>query len=235
LIQHTPPRLFSKFMQDCHELSAFSATCIDKALFEDPKISEIAFTRLLSKSSQPFNLFIGNSMPIRHVDRVFYPDDFRGTLFANRGHSGIDGNIATAIGIALKQERTTIALIGDMTFWHDINSLLFLKKNPLPLIIIVFNNGGGQIFNYLEEYRDLAERQELFEMPQNLDFKQIATLFHLEYHLFDEELCIETLMRQKRSILVELVTQREQDEAHLKQLQLTLDRTIKEQAPLLYK
>ncbi|MFZ4773163.1 MAG: 2-succinyl-5-enolpyruvyl-6-hydroxy-3-cyclohexene-1-carboxylic-acid synthase [Chlamydiia bacterium] len=235
LIQYTPSRLFSAYTKNCHELSEICQNSIDKALFEEPQISEIAFIRLLSKSESHFNLFIGNSMPIRHVDRVFYPEEFRGLLFANRGHSGIEGNIATAIGISLKKERTTVAIIGDMTFWHDLNSLFFLKKNPLPLVFIVFNNGGGQIFSYLEGLQSLPEKEELFEMPHTLDYKKVAETFGLEYHQFDPDVCIESLIRKKRPILVEVVTHQKHDLSHINRLKSTLEWTLKESLTLLYK
>jgi 2-succinyl-5-enolpyruvyl-6-hydroxy-3-cyclohexene-1-carboxylate synthase len=234
IIQYTPRRLPSNFSKNCGELAEASKASIDKALFEDPIISEIAFIRLLSKSSIFFNTFIGNSMPIRHVDRVFYPEESRGDLFANRGHSGIDGNIATAIGIALKKERMTVALLGDMTFWHDFNSLFFLKKNPVPLLLIVFNNGGGQIFNYLEGVKDLFEKEELFLMPNELDYKQVANLFQLEYHYFNEDVCIETLLKKKVPILLEIKTYHADDVKHVERLKTTLEWNLKDKVSLLY-
>lgn len=235
LIQYTPARLFSSYIKNCLELSEISFQSIDRALFEKPQISEIAFIRLLSKSGTFFNLFIGNSMPIRHLDRVFYPNEFRGDIYANRGHSGIEGNIATAIGIALKKDRPTLAILGDMTFWHDLNSLFFLKRNPLPLIIIVFNNGGGQIFNYLEGVKELSESEELFMMPHSLDYALVAKNFGLDYFSFNEDLCIETLIHQKRPALVEMITVQEVDQHHIKRLKDTLECTLKEQTLLLYK
>lgn len=234
LIQYTPARVPSNYTKNLLELSDLSRETIDKALFEQPLISEIAFIRLLSKSSVYFNLFVGNSMPIRHVDRVFYPEEFRGDLFANRGHSGIEGNIATAIGIALKKERTTVALLGDMTFWHDLNSLFFLKKNPLPLLIIVFNNGGGQIFNYIEGLQDLGEKEELFLMPQDINYEKVAEMFSLEYHYLHDEVCIETLIQKKRPILLEVKANQQDDQTHIQKLKTLIEWNLQKQNQLMY-
>jgi len=234
LIQYTPARVPSSTIKNLLELSDLSRETIDKALFEEPLISEIALIRLLSKSSVYFNLFVGNSMPIRHVDRVFYPETFRGDIFANRGHSGIEGNIATAIGVALKKERTTVALLGDMTFWHDLNSLFFLKKHPVPLLIIVFNNGGGQIFNYLDGVKELEEKEELFLIPHEIDYKKVAEMFHLEYHFLDEEVCIDTLIEKKRPILLEVKTNQQDDLTHIQRLKQLIEWNLHEQNQLMY-
>ena len=234
LIQYTPARVSSSYIKNLLELSDLSRETIDKALFEQPLISEIALIRLLSKSSVYFNLFVGNSMPIRHVDRVFYPETFRGDIFANRGHSGIEGNIATAIGVALKKERTTVALLGDMTFWHDLNSLFFLKKHPVPLLIIVFNNGGGQIFNYLDGVKDLEEKDELFLIPHEIEYKKVAEMFHLEYHFLDEEVCIESLIEKKKPILLEVKTNQQDDLTHIERLKTLIEWNLQEQNQLMY-
>jgi 2-succinyl-5-enolpyruvyl-6-hydroxy-3-cyclohexene-1-carboxylate synthase len=234
LIQYTPARVPSSTIKNLLELSDLSRETIDKALFEQPLISEIALIRLLSKSSVYFNLFVGNSMPIRHVDRVFYPETFRGDIFANRGHSGIEGNIATAIGVALKKERTTVALLGDMTFWHDLNSLFFLKKHPVPLLIIVFNNGGGQIFNYLDGVKDLEEKDELFLIPHEIEYKKVAEMFHLEYHFLDEEVCIESLIEKKKPILLEVKTNQQDDLTHIERLKTLIEWNLQEQNQLMY-
>ena len=235
IIQYTPARIAGTFLRHCFELSQIAQKSIDIALFKEPLISEIAFVRLLSKIQYPFNLFVGNSMPIRHVDRVFYPHQFRGEIFANRGHSGIDGNVATAIGVAIKNDRPTIALIGDMTFWHDLNSLFILQKNPLPIIFFVFNNNGGQIFSYMKEYVNLEEKQELFVMPHNLDYKSVCDLFGLDYVLFDQDFSIERVLELNRPVLVELKTDVESDRFHTQQLKTVFVEVMKQNAPVVYK
>ena len=107
------------------------------AVWENETIFDPLFSTL-----EGFNtLFIGNSLPIRQADASFFPEK-PVKIFANRGLSGIDGNIATASGIADVRPGKTAAIIGDQTFLHDLNSLPLAKN----LTLIVINNGGGQIF-----------------------------------------------------------------------------------------
>lgn len=93
-------------------------------------------------------LFSGNSMSIRDFDSFSgrVAKSFR--LLANRGTNGIDGSIATALGIAAAQrDKPTFAMIGDMAFAHDLGSLQLAQG--LDVTLVVLNNGGGAIFDYL--------------------------------------------------------------------------------------
>ncbi|MBI3508682.1 MAG: 2-succinyl-5-enolpyruvyl-6-hydroxy-3-cyclohexene-1-carboxylic-acid synthase [Chlamydiia bacterium] len=90
-------------------------------------------------------VFLGNSMPIRDADRGLYPEGAMG-FYCNRGLSGIDGNIATAAGLAEGLQKPVVAWIGDQACLHDLNSLPLLKKGSFPVQLVVENNYGGQIF-----------------------------------------------------------------------------------------
>lgn len=96
---------------------------------------------------------IGSSGPIRAVDRVApaWPVEHAPHLIANRGLSGIDGTVSTAVGVALATGQPTHALMGDVTFLHDVGGLLIgpLERRP-RLRIVVVNDGGGTIFRQLE-------------------------------------------------------------------------------------
>lgn len=96
---------------------------------------------------------LGSSGPIRAVDRVSpsWTMDNLPIFIANRGLAGIDGTISTAVGVALAVRRPVHALMGDVTFLHDIGGLLIgpLERRP-ALRIVVVNDGGGTIFNGLE-------------------------------------------------------------------------------------
>lgn len=124
-------------------------------------------------------LFLGNSMPVRDADAFFFPQENVGPIFANRGLSGIDGNIATCAGLA--HARPVLAVIGDQTLLHDLNSLSLLKKTPHPVHLMVINNGGGGIFSFLP----IAEKKELagpfFANEHTLTFEKAAEQFHLPY------------------------------------------------------
>lgn len=111
------------------------------------EVSELHLALYLSKLNGNYSLFLSNSMPIRDAEMLFFPTT-PVTVFANRGISGIDGNIATAIGIATSLQKPLIAVLGDLASLHDLNSLLQLDQS-IPIIFIIINNGGGGIFSFL--------------------------------------------------------------------------------------
>jgi len=120
-------------------------------------------------------LFISSSRPIRDLEGFATPRAGIET-FANRGLAGIDGNISTALGIA-SQRKSTIALLGDLSFLHDITGLIHHENIDLK-IFVVDNNGGG-IFSTLS-HRGAEGFDEIFGTPHNLDLLKIAAAFGLE-------------------------------------------------------
>ena len=117
--------------------------------------------------------FIGSSRPIRDIEAFAVP---RGDLeiYGNRGLAGIDGNISTAVGIALSRTERTYALMGDLTFLHDSNGLLC--DSEIPLTIVVVDNDGGGIFNTLPQ-RGVKNFELIFGTPQHRDLGKIAEAF----------------------------------------------------------
>jgi 2-succinyl-5-enolpyruvyl-6-hydroxy-3-cyclohexene-1-carboxylate synthase len=117
------------------------------------------FHTLAQEDLSHYTLFVASSMPIRDMMNFFHPEQKPLGLYGNRGLSGIDGNIATAIGIAKAVSTPLMAIIGDQTFLHDFPSLAQAKYLKHPLILLVINNDGGNIFSFLPIY----ERKELCE------------------------------------------------------------------------
>ena len=120
-------------------------------------------------------LFISSSRPIRDIEGFANPRTGVET-FANRGLAGIDGNISTALGIA-SQRSNTYAVLGDLSFLHDLTGLIHGEKINLK-IFVVDNNGGG-IFSTLS-HRGVAGFEEVFGTPHHLDLVKIAAAFGLE-------------------------------------------------------
>jgi 2-succinyl-5-enolpyruvyl-6-hydroxy-3-cyclohexene-1-carboxylate synthase len=121
-------------------------------------------------------LVVGASSPIRDLDLMVpgYDVGARRKVLANRGLSGIDGTVSTAIGAALGRPDSTraLALMGDVTFLHDANGLVIGPGEPVPdLMIVVVNDDGGSIFAMLEqgasEYAEQYDR--LFGTPHGVD------------------------------------------------------------------
>ncbi len=101
-------------------------------------------------------LVVGASSPIRDLDLMVprYEVGARRKVIANRGLSGIDGTVSTAIGAALGRPDSSraLALMGDVTFLHDANGLVIGPDEPVPdLTIVVVNDDGGSIFSMLEQ------------------------------------------------------------------------------------
>lgn len=161
--------------------------------------------------SSEYALFLANSMPIRDADSFFFPKERKGPIFANRGVSGIDGNIATAVGIAHGANRPLLAILGDQTFLHDLNSLALVKKSSYPVILLVINNGGGAIFSFLP----ISSKKELFDnyfaAAHTLTFEKAAELFDLPYAFVESQNELAAALSQKRSMLIEMHTKREEN------------------------
>jgi len=118
------------------------------------------------------SLFISSSRPIRDIEGFAVARKGVET-FANRGLAGIDGNMSTALGIA-SQRRETIAVLGDLSFLHDITGLIHHESINLKFIVI--DNNGGGIFSTLS-HRGVAGFEEIFGTPHNLDLTKVAAAF----------------------------------------------------------
>ena len=123
-------------------------------------------------------LFVGNSMVVRLIDALGqlpagYP------VYSNRGASGIDGLISTAAGVQRGSARPTLAIIGDLSALYDLNGLALLRQVSAPLVLIVVNNNGGQIFSLLPTPSD--RRAAFYTLPQNVNFDHAAQMFGLGY------------------------------------------------------
>lgn len=184
-----------------------------ESLFEKENATEPYFFWSLAQNPVMENalLFIGNSMPIRNADHFFHPPKKLQMIFANRGVSGIDGNIATLAGIATENNASVIGIIGDQAALHDLNSLALLQKCPNCTLIII-NNQGGAIFSYLPIFSS-KHFEEYFFNPHAFDFSSISQQFHLPYRAITsfENFSLE-------SGIIEVCTNKETDQQILKQI-----------------
>jgi len=131
-------------------------------------------------------LFAGNSLPVRHLDQFGRPTTKRIYTYANRGASGIDGNISSALGAgAARPDKPLVAVVGDITFYHDMNGLLAVQRCGVPVTIVLLNNDGGGIFNRLPIKNFEPEFTDYFLTPHGLDFSHAAKIYGLDYILVD--------------------------------------------------
>ena len=140
-------------------------------------LSEPATITALAQFLPPSaTVFVGASMPIRDVEEFFPALHEPPRVLANRGANGIDGTVSSAFGVAAAGGEVVLVL-GDVTLAHDIGGLLAARRLGLKLTIVLLNNDGGGIFNFLP----VASQGERFEQhiatPTGLDFAQAAALY----------------------------------------------------------
>jgi len=136
-------------------------------------------------------LFIGNSLAIRQLDSYSGSADKPLHFHGNRGASGIDGNISTALGIAAVQGRV-VALLGDLTTQHDLGGLALAAGRDA--VIVTVNNGGGGIFDLLPQAA-LPEFEPGWRTPQQISFEHAAKTFGLAYARAEDNDAFRTALR----------------------------------------
>jgi 2-succinyl-5-enolpyruvyl-6-hydroxy-3-cyclohexene-1-carboxylate synthase len=128
-------------------------------------------------------LAVGSSLPVRDLDLA--ADELSDvTVLANRGVAGIDGTVSTAVGTALASAgRPAYALIGDLTFLHDLNGLLIGPGEPRPdLCLVVVDNDGGGIFATLEQGTgEPTTFERIFGTPTGADLAAAAAVSGTSY------------------------------------------------------
>lgn len=164
-------------------------------------------------------LHLANSMSVRYVNFLGVPS--KGIeVFANRGTSGIDGCVSTAIGAALITSKDVYLIVGDVAFLYDRNGLLM---NPLPanLKIILMNNAGGNIFRIIGGSSEQAELERLFETRHTFNCERTAIDSQLEYFKVESFKMLSENMSafigSKKASILEFITSPEQSANAFKQ------------------
>lgn len=214
LIEEKP----ASFLKDFHLKESFAKE-LQKSYFEEhPALTEPSFFHLLSQIDlSDWNLFLPNSMPVRDAGDFFTPKSVLGGIFGLRGLSGIDGNLSAATGIAKATKKSTLCILGDLTFLHDLTALSQLKTLDTPFVVLVINNNGGCIFRNLPIFERKDVYTDYFEVPHNLSFSKAAELFSLPYFNFSSqdtdihflEKQLEGIFASKKSCFVELQIKQE--------------------------
>jgi len=147
-------------------------------LFEGRVFSELA--DLLPNDT---TLYVGNSMPVRDLDTFFHCTGERIHIMGNRGANGIDGVVSSALGAsaAAGRNKPIILVVGDLSFFHDLNGLLAARLHGLNLTIVLINNDGGGIFSFLPQAAYPEHFEQLFGTPTGLDFRLAVEMYGGQY------------------------------------------------------
>jgi 2-succinyl-5-enolpyruvyl-6-hydroxy-3-cyclohexene-1-carboxylate synthase len=136
------------------------------------------FTELAALLPPKTTLYVGNSMPVRDLDTFFWQSTSPLRIMGNRGANGIDGMISSALGAsAVNKEGPTVLVIGDLSFFHDLNGLLAARLHQLDLTIVLINNDGGGIFSFLPQAAYPEHFEQLFGTPTGLDFAPVVQMY----------------------------------------------------------
>lgn len=143
-----------------------------------------AFDFLLKNIPQNINLFLSNGTAIRYAQIISY--SLPHASYCNRGVSGIDGSVSTAVGGAIAYKGQTVIIIGDLSMSYDIGAL-GLQNVPKNFKIIVIDNQGGGIFRFIPSTSELPEREEYLCQPPRLPLKELAKGYGWNYFEYDDE------------------------------------------------
>jgi 2-succinyl-5-enolpyruvyl-6-hydroxy-3-cyclohexene-1-carboxylate synthase len=202
LVERLTPRAESAWRQAWSEADRLAADAV--ALWMEELGDELFEGRvardLAACLPEGATLFAGSSMPIRDLDSFMLPRNGL-RVVGNRGASGIDGSVSTALGLAAGAASTpagpaadfhppdaaagtdpppasapgtrTFALIGDLAFLHDAGALFWAAGRGHDLVMVVINNQGGGIFDILDQWR-LPEQEALFATPHGIDLAALT-------------------------------------------------------------
>ncbi|SDZ79334.1 2-succinyl-5-enolpyruvyl-6-hydroxy-3-cyclohexene-1-carboxylate synthase [Haloplanus vescus] len=144
--------------------------------FEGAVLADVA-----DLAPEPATLVVSNSNPVRDADRYMAPSDANYTVLGNRGASGIDGVVSTALGAGSATTDDLTLVIGDLAYYHDSTGLLSALRCGVDATIVLVNNDGGGIFHRLPIESFDPPFTEAFKTPHGLDFEPTADLYDLGY------------------------------------------------------
>ncbi|MFN8204631.1 MAG: thiamine pyrophosphate-dependent enzyme [Solirubrobacteraceae bacterium] len=160
---------------DAAAAAAIDAT-IGSGALNEPLIARTVAGALPSSAT----LFVASSMPVRELETFAAVRDDGPRVLCNRGANGIDGTIASALGVAATGAPTTL-LIGDVALAYDHSALLAVSRLGLDLTVVVVDNGGGGIFDFLAVSGETDAYEHHVATPTGLAAERIAALYGLEH------------------------------------------------------
>jgi 2-succinyl-5-enolpyruvyl-6-hydroxy-3-cyclohexene-1-carboxylate synthase len=201
------------WLEDWQDAERTARSAIDSVLDADDTPTEPRTGRdLAAEVPDGSTLVVASSMPVRDLDWFMAPRSGVRVL-ANRGASGIDGFVSTALGIALATPGPTVALAGDLSMLHDSNGFTLAGAGDVDIVFVVLNNDGGGIFSFLPQAEWPEVFESLFGTPHGLDFRTYARLYGCGYELLeragDMEMALKSAITAGGPQLIEVTTDRQ--------------------------
>jgi 2-succinyl-5-enolpyruvyl-6-hydroxy-3-cyclohexene-1-carboxylate synthase len=160
-------------------------------------------------------LFVSSSMPVRDLDAFAAPRDDTLGVYGNRGASGIDGIVSSALGASLALPDGApplVALLGDLALLHDANGLSLASAAPRTIFVVVNNDGGG-IFHMLPIRDYEPEFTRFFATPHGLDLGALAAFHRVPHERCEGPAALGEALRKRMTAsaggVIEIVTDRE--------------------------
>lgn len=175
---NTSENYYRQWEEVKHRATETYNTFISNSEWSDLTAMDIVMNNLPDDN---INLQISNGSSIRYADLIGVSNKFNGSVFCNRGVSGIDGSTSTALGASITHLGSTILITGDMSFSYDINGLAS-QYNTKRFKIIVLHNGGGGIFRFINGPSELPDFEEYFEVNRQLPIEKFAHAFGFNYY-----------------------------------------------------
>ncbi|GMU41012.1 MAG: 2-succinyl-5-enolpyruvyl-6-hydroxy-3-cyclohexene-1-carboxylate synthase [Chloroflexota bacterium] len=162
-------------------------------------------------------LVAGNSMPVRDIDSFFANTSKRIRIVGTRGASGIDGVVSGAVGAAAASGGPVALLIGDLSFFHDLNGLWPVGRYGLDLTVLLVNNNGGGIFHFLPQRGAVPDRfEDWWGTPHGLDLAHAVALHrgrHTVLEAGDQYRAVAEALARPGLDVLELRTERDRNVA----------------------
>ena len=174
----------SRWQMADQQAAKLVAQTIDAAANTQPLTDWSATALVLEQLPDGSVLQVANSMPVRYANLCSVGEQQEISVSANRGVSGIDGCLSTAVGAALMTDRIVTLLIGDVAFFYDRNAL-WSAPVPPNLRIVLLNNDGGHIFRMIDGPSRQPELETYFETPHGYTARRTAEDANVDYQVCD--------------------------------------------------
>ena len=175
-----PPPAPASWLQSWRAADARATAAVERTLGDE--LSEPNVARALG-SALPAHatVFAAASMPVRDIEWFWPARADSPRVLSNRGANGIDGTLSSALGVAAVAAGPVVALIGDVAFAHDLSALLAVSRLGIALTVVLINNAGSAVFDYLPIARERDVYEQHIATAPGIDFERAAALYGLRY------------------------------------------------------